>query len=124
LSNVRIQLSSCFFQIEIEGEAAIFVDEKGFSGKVLNSFSIEQEKLRVLVESFFVNGFFDFQNSYTSEVSDSCITRITYSYNGFSKVVEENYGGAPDGFREIYNLIIETVGVEDRIEQIFWHIGP
>lgn len=92
--------------------------ELKFEGKSnvenIGSFSmkITKEKVDELVEKFIAANFFEFEDEYTSKVTDLPSTYLTFTHNNKTKRVRD-YHGAPEQLRELEKLIEAFVNSEN-----------
>lgn len=111
-STIEMNTTPCFgacpeYDIIIKGDGtANYVGKRHAprAGKFTKQLSPEETK--ALFDAFAAVNFFDFEDEYTSTISDLSTTYISFSHDGQSKKIKDYYG-APDELDKLENRVEE-----------------
>lgn len=116
---IKMQKTPCFgscpeYEITIFDNKMVYLDAKQFlplKGKFVSRLS--DEGYKQLVEKFVESDFFDYQEEYTSNITDLPTTNVTFKYKEKKKTVSD-YHGAPESLKKLEQ------SVHGLIDQLDW----
>ncbi len=115
---IEMRTTSCYgkcpvYKISINGDGRVFyegkrhVEKEGFYQKMLTD-----KEVKSLIEAFDKAKFFEFQDEYTSAVTDMPTTFVSYSIGKDSKKIRD-YFGAPNELKDLEKLVAEIANSKE-----------
>lgn len=110
-SVIEMNTTPCFgacpvYDITIKGDGTVLYDGKQYAhreGK--HTKQLTKVETKDLFDAFVAANFFEFEDKYTSNISDLSTTYISFTHDGQTKKIEDYYG-APDALDNLENKII------------------
>ena len=121
---IKLEKTSCFGNCPVY---SLYIFENGsviFDGvkntDIIGSYKkqLSHSELKDIINSFNNANFFDFEDEYTSSITDLPTTYISYNYKGKYKKIRD-YTGAPKKLKELEKIISNIVNEEgwDKVKE-------